>query len=88
MKKQCIYIPGGVAKENFSDYRSMLRSKNYNPYEEVFVNWNKKLAEKLGDDWEYFRAPFYNRDFADYEDWKIMFEKMIPYFNTEITIIA
>ena len=84
MKKQFIYINGWVPKENFSSYYDMLEKLEYNPYEEKFLSWNKTLGEKLWDDWEYFRAPLHNRDFADYTAWKIMFEKMIPYLNSEI----
>ena len=84
MKKQCIFINGGVPKENFKDYYEMLQKLEYNPYEETFLSWNKTLWEKLGDDWEYLRAPLHDRDYADYTAWKIMFEKMIPYFNSEI----
>jgi hypothetical protein len=34
------------------------------------------------------RAPLHDRDYADYESWKIMFEKMIPFFNEEISLGA
>lgn len=88
MKQQFIYINGGVPKENFSSYNDMLRGFEYNPYEEKFLSWNKTLWEKLWEDWEYLRAPLHDRDYADYEAWKIMFEKMIPYFNTEIYLAA
>ncbi|MCH8518800.1 hypothetical protein LAT59_03500 [Candidatus Gracilibacteria bacterium] len=84
MKKQVIFINGGTPKENFKDYHDMLKKLEYNPYDENFLSWNKTLGEKLGDDWEYLRAPLHDRDFADYAAWKIMFEKMIPYFNSEI----
>jgi hypothetical protein len=81
MKKQFIYINGGVPKENFRDYYDMLESLEYNPYKETFLSWNKTLGEKLGEDWEYLRAPLHDRDYADYRAWKIMFEKMLPYLN-------
>lgn len=88
MKQQFIYINGGVPKENFENYYDMLHTLEYNPYEEKFLSWNKTLWEKLWDDWEYFRVPFHDRDFADYTAWKIMFEKMIPFFNEEIYVWA
>jgi predicted alpha/beta hydrolase family esterase len=88
MKKQFIYINGWVPKENFKDYYDMLEKLEYDPYEEVFLSWNKTLGEKLGEDWEYLRAPLHDRDFADYKAWKIMFEKMLPYLNPEIYIWA
>ena len=88
MKRQVIFINGGEPKENFASYHEMLKWIEYNPYEETFLSWNKTLWEKLGDEYEYLRAPLHDRDYADYEAWKIMFEKMIPYFNDEIYLWA
>ncbi len=88
MKQQFIFINGGEPKENFESYHDMLRKLEYNPYEENFLSWNKTLWKKLWENWEYLRAPLHDRDFADYEAWKIMFEKMIPYFNSEIYLWA
>jgi len=34
------------------------------------------------------RAPLHDRDYADYRAWKIMFEKMISFFNSEIVLVA
>ncbi len=47
MKQQFIYIGGGSPKENFRDYYEMLESREYNPYEETFLTWNKTLGEQL-----------------------------------------
>jgi len=88
MKQQFIFINGWEPKENFENYTDMLRKLEYNPYEEKFLSWNKTLWKKLWEDWEYFRAPLHDRDFADYESWKIMFEKMIPFLNPEIYLWA
>jgi len=88
MKKQFIFINGWEPKENFESYHDMLRKLEYNPYEEKFLSWNKTLWEKLWDDWEYLRAPLHDRDYADYEAWKIMFEKMLPFMNWEIYLWA
>jgi len=86
MKQQVIFLNGAVPKENYEDYYDFLRSRDYNPYEEVFHNWNKTLGEKLWENYEYLRAPFGDIKFADYEAWKIMFEKMFPYFREDIVI--
>lgn len=86
MKKQVIFVNGAVPKENYTSFYEFLHSQEYNPYEEKFLNWNKTLGEKLWDEWEYFRAPLSEVRFAEYEAWKICFEKMIPYFNEEIIL--
>jgi len=88
MKQQVIFINWGIPKENFKDYYEMLQKLEYNPYEENFLSYNKTLWEKLGSDYEYLRVPLHDRDFADYAAWKIMFEKMIPFFNSEIILVT
>lgn len=86
--KQVVFINGAVPRENFDSFHSFLREREYNPYEEKIENWNKTLGEKLGDDYEYLRAPLDDLDFANYLDWKIMFEKMFPYFHDEIILVT
>lgn len=86
MKQQVIFLNGAVPKENWDSYYDFLRSREYNPYEEEFKNWNKTLGEKLGNDFEYLRAPFWDIKYADYEAWKIMFEKMFPYLRENLII--
>jgi len=88
MKQQFLYINWWVPKENFDSYYDFLKQQEYNPFEEKFQSWNKTFWERLGDDWEYFRAPFQERGYADYEAWKIMFEKTFPYLRDDIVIGA
>lgn len=88
MKKQVLFINGWVPKENFSDYNSFLSGVEFDLYAEKFFNWNKTLWEYLGEDYEYFKAPLREADYADYEAWKIMFEKMLPFIREDIIIVA
>lgn len=81
MKQQFIFLNGAVPSENYGSYHDYLRSVEYDPYEPEFRNWNKTLGKYLWDDWEYLRAPFAKAHFADYEWWKILFEKVIPYIR-------
>lgn len=88
MKQQFLYINGGVPKENYSSYIDFLNTIEYDPYAEKFKSWNKTLWEHLWDEWEYLRAPFRERQYADYMEWKIMFEKLIPFMRDELCIWA
>lgn len=88
MKPQIIYIPWGVAKENFTDYDAFLRQLEYQPWEEIFLSWNKTIWENLWDWYQYIRAPFREKEFADYEAWKIMFEKLSPFLKENVILIA
>ncbi len=86
-KQQVIFITWATPKENYSSYYHYLEKKiKYNPYEPPFLNWNKKLWEYLWEDFEYLRSPSCNEKFADYEAWKILFEKMFPYLREDVII--
>lgn len=88
MKQQVIFINGSVPKENYTSYYEYLESVSYDPYEEKFLNWNKTLGEKLWDSYEFLKAPISSEDFADYEAWKICFEKMFPYLRDDCIFIV
>jgi len=89
MKEQVVFISGATPKENYGTYHDYLKNKiEYNPYEEEFLNWNKTLWDRLWDSYEYLRSPTCREKYADYESWKIMFEKMIPHFNQEIILVT
>lgn len=66
----------------------MLEKLEYNPHTADFKSYNKTLGERLGEEYQYLRAPFHDREYADYPAWKIMFQKILPYLNSEIIIIA
>lgn len=87
MKQQVVFITWATPKENYDSYYAYLDKKiKYNPYEPPFLNWNKKLGEYLWDDFEYLRSPSCTEKYADYEAWKILFEKMFPYLRDDVII--
>lgn len=88
MKKQLLYINGWNPKERYSSYTDFLHWIEFNPFEEKFQSWNKTLPTQLWENWEFIRAPFRDRSYADYEEWKIMFEKTFPYLRDDIVIGA
>ena len=87
MKQQVAFITWATPKENYQSYYDYLENKiDYNPYSSSFLNWNKTLWEYLGEDFEYLRSPSCKEKYADYEAWKILFEKMFPYFRDWLII--
>jgi len=87
MKQQVVFITWATPKENYESYYKFLRERvEYNPYDEEFLNWNKTLWEKLWEDYEYLRSPSCTEKFADYEAWKILFEKMFPFLRDDVII--
>lgn len=88
MKQQVIFLSGWTPKENFLSYYDALEKQDYDIYEKEFKNYKYSLWENLWENYEYHRIPFPNRYYADYEAWKIVFEKIVPYMRNELIFIA
>lgn len=87
MKKQIIYIWGWVAKENYKNFIDFLEKLEFNPYEEKKERWRDYLDKDLWEDFEVIKISMPNKDFADYFEWKIMFEKVFPYLKENFSLI-
>lgn len=88
MKQQVVFINGGNPKENYDSYTDFLQGLEYNPYEENFLSWNKTLWKYLWEDYEYLTVPFREKKYADYNEWKIMFEKLLPFLREEVVLVS
>ena len=87
-KKQLVFLNWWTPRENFQSFAEYLDTIEYSPEKEIFKNWNKILPERLWDDWQFLRAPFLTPDYADYFEWKLIFEKMIPFFWDDMSLCA
>lgn len=88
MKKQIVLVKWWNSSENFKDYYDFLEKEEYTPYKEVSKKWNRNLWKVLWEDYEVLIHESFNNNFADYKSWKIMFEKMIPFLNSEVIFIG
>ncbi|MEK7163336.1 MAG: alpha/beta fold hydrolase [Patescibacteria group bacterium] len=90
MKKgiQVIAIHGGDAYDTYEQYiESLLKEKI--DYKDFFKKgWKKTLAEKLDDRFEVITPRFPNEANAKYKEWKIRFEKIIPFINDGVVLIG
>lgn len=87
MKKQVILIRWWEAKENFIDFYDYLQNKEYDFDKEKTKRWSKDLWKKLGENYSFFDITMPNTWFADYKAWKIVFEKHMDFFKTEVIFI-
>lgn len=87
MKKQIIYIWGWEAKENYKDFNDYLKKIEFNPYKEKKEKWSNLLEKDLWEDFEVIRILLPNKYFADYNQRKIMFEKVFPYLKEDAIFI-
>lgn len=72
---------------NKKDYLHYLRTKDVSI--EPRINWaGDYLEEKLGRAFKVIRPRMPQRDDAKYEEWKIFFERYIPYLKGNFTLIG
>jgi len=89
MKKQIIVIHGGATFNSHQEYIHFLKQG------EVSANtfktkrsWKDFLQKELGEEFEVFTPQMPNKYNASYEDWKIWFERIIPFINDNVILIG
>lgn len=86
-KSQVIFIHGGDAFRDPEKLYAMLRERTFNLYE-AKKKWQELLFANLADTHECHRLSLPNSFWADYEAWKIWFEKMVPYLRDGVVLIG
>lgn len=86
-KTQLIFIHGGMTFKNKKDYLSYLRNR------EISIEKKKKWSEfyldkKLGRRVEIIRPRMPSSDSAQYDEWKIHFERYIPYLKDKVILVG
>lgn len=90
MKKQVFLIHGG---DSFSDYQNFLHSlrsatiRNL-PGSEKIVGWSETLSTDLGEMYEVFKPAMPNKQNAQYEEWKIWFERHFEYLREDVVLVG
>lgn len=85
--KQVILIKWGEAKENYKDYYSYLNKQKIEPFKAPIKRWNRNLDICIWENYDFLEIKMPNRHFAEYEAWKIIFEKYIEFLNDEVILI-
>lgn len=90
MKKQIIVIHGGDAFNTYEEYLAFLKDLqlDFEKYRTHTKDWKATLGEKLGSEFEVILPDMPNKRNAKYLEWKIWFEKFIPYFEPEVVLIG
>lgn len=89
MKKQILFIHGGDTFEKYEDYLEKLKNKEFF-LEDIKREpiWKDYLQENLGDDFEVLKPNMPNGKNAQYSEWVIMFEKIIPLLDNEVILMG
>lgn len=90
MKKQLIHIHGGTSWPAYESYIDSLQTKDIH---EPFVNnkeesWYNTYIDALGSGWEVMKPRMPRSDNAQYEEWKIWFERHFQYFTDDIVLVG
>ena len=87
MKAQLFYIHGGMTFKNNKNYYNYLRSRKISI--EKKKSWTLDYLDKtLGKKFDIIRPRFPKQDNAKYLDWKIHFEKHIPFLKRNVILIG
>lgn len=88
MKTQIILIHGGDSFDTYEAFLSFLKKWkiDFKDYQDPKSDWKETLRGEIGDGFEVIRPSMPNKRNAKYEEWKIWFEKFIPYFESYVLV--
>lgn len=86
-KTQILFIHGGNTFKNNKDYLRYLKTRKIKL--EKKITWSGAYLDKcLGKSFEIIRPRMPLQDYAKYNDWKIYFERHIPYLRNNVILIG
>ena len=86
-KPQILMIHGGMTFKNEKDYLHYLKTRKIRL--EKRINWAVDYMDKeLGKKFEIIRPRMPLQDNAQYRDWKVWFERHIPYLRNGVILIG
>ena len=86
MKRQVIFIHGGVSFKSKEDFYEWLKTTDIDPYK-IRNQWSDSLGLELGQNYEYLKLAMPSKYGADYEAWKIWFERHFNFAYNENPIL-
>lgn len=89
MAKQLVLIHGGHARNSHEDYLRMLieRVATIEDFKRK-RGWKDALADELEPEWEVFAPSMPCKWNAKYAEWKLWFEKLIPFLTDDVILVG
>ncbi|MEK7086918.1 MAG: alpha/beta fold hydrolase [Patescibacteria group bacterium] len=90
IRRQVIVIHGGETFNNYKEYLVFLKKRkiDFENYRNPKTGWKKNLSKALGKNYEVIQPDMPNDFNSKYLEWKIWFEKFVPYFKGELILIG
>ena len=86
-KSQIFYVHGGMTFPNKQAYLHFLETRKVSIEEKI--SWNDAfLKRELGNDFDIVKPRMPCQDNAKYREWKICFERYLPYINDDVILIG
>lgn len=88
--QQIIVIHGGDAFPSYEDYLLFLKSWeiDFERYRKGSESWKRSLGDRLGEGFEVITPDMPNKMNARYEEWKIWFDKFIPFLRDGVVFVG
>lgn len=88
MQTQVVVIHGGDTFETYEEYLTFLKSHPFDLERLKQKRWKENLPEKLGEPFDVIRPEMPSKWNAKYPEWKIWFEKIIPFLNDGVVLVG
>jgi len=86
-KQQVFYVHGGMTFKNREAYLFFLKNRPIKMGAKL--DWSRSyLSDKLGGNIELTSPRMPLQDYANYEDWKIWFDRHIPYMKDGVVLVG
>jgi hypothetical protein len=86
-KTQIFFIHGGMTFKSKKDYLHYLKTRKISVNKKIYWS-NEYLDKKLGKEFEIIRPRMPLQENAKYEEWKVYFERYLPYLRNNIILIG
>lgn len=88
MKTQVVAIHGADAFDSYEDYIQSLEKEKLDFSRLTKKDWKANLEKDLGKDYEVILPQMPNKKNAKYVEWKIWFDKIIPFLHEGCVLIG
>lgn len=88
MKQQILIIHGGDTFATYNDYLAFLKTEEVDLEKPQYKGWKETISDELGENYEVITPHMPSKHNAKYLEWKIWFEKFLPFLQDNIILVG